>query len=121
MNGDIDVINQMLNSQDYLMLDNYKDGVRLGFEAPEIGFGYSRGFGVSMTGYVYVEGAQLTDELQDEIICKTFEEIKQIIINSNRQELIDDIPLVEDFYNTIAYIGSLSYEEIVSILFDELE
>lgn len=117
LNGETDVLDILstINNQ-YVSLD-YKDGVRLGFQAPELLAGYSRGFGVNMTGYIYWEQAQTNDPLEEEMIGKTFEEIKQIIINSSRQELIADIPKVEKFYYSILYVGSLEYEQLLEALF----
>ncbi len=117
LNGETDVLDILstINNQ-YVSLD-HKDGVRLGFQAPELLAGYSRGFGVNMTGYIYWEQAQTNDPLEEEMIGKTFEEIKQIIINSGRQELIADIPKVEEFYYSILYVGSLEYEQLLEALF----
>lgn len=117
LNGETDVLDILSNiNNQYVSLD-YKDGVRLGFQAPELLAGYSRGFGVNMTGYIYWEQAQTNDPLEEEMIGKTFEEIKQIIINSGRQELIADIPKVEEFYYSILYVGSLDYEQLLEALF----
>ena len=113
-----DVIDKLLNiNSDYVLLD-FKEGVRFGFEAPELQDGYSRGFGVKMTGYIYGQNAQVFDPLQGLMENKSFEEIKQIIIDSGRQELIDDIAMVEEFYYTILYIGSHD-QTLLELLFSD--
>lgn len=117
LNGTIDVLDILSAANNQYVELAYKEGVRFGFGAPALASGYSRGFGVKMTGYIYPEGAQVADPLQELMDGKDFEEIKQIIINSGRQELIDDIPLVEEFYNTILYVGSQEYEMLLEILF----
>lgn len=121
LNGDTDVINTMLDPNKYVELPEYKDGVRLGFTAPEKQEGYTRGFGVSMTGYIYVDGLKYKDEMLDDMVSKTFEEIKQMILDSKREDLINDLPLSEEFYYMIVEVGKLSYEEIVYLLYAEIE
>ncbi|MCK9234915.1 MAG: MBG domain-containing protein [Acholeplasmataceae bacterium] len=118
LNGLEDVYQMVVNDQDDLYVQlYYKDAVRMGFSAPELAEGYTRSFGVNMSGYIYAEGVQVEDELEEEMIGKSFEEIKQIIIDSGRQDLIDDIALVEEFYYGILFIGSLDYETILDFLF----
>ncbi|HHW79980.1 MAG TPA: hypothetical protein GX742_04145, partial [Acholeplasmataceae bacterium] len=120
MNNEIDVLEKLLLSNDQYVSLDYKDGVRFGFTAPELEEGYSRGFGVATTGYVYAQQAQTSDPLLEQMEGKTFEEIKQIIIDSGRQELIDDIPIVEEFYYTILYIGSHDSETLLELLLSSL-
>ncbi|WP_162151129.1 MBG domain-containing protein [Haploplasma modicum] len=116
LNGTIDVKNELLNNQDYIYL-GYKDSVRLGFIMPELNEGYERAFGVSMKGYIYASGANVEDELLDQTIDKSFEEIKDIILNSGRSELIDYVDAVEELYNTLLFVGSLEYEEVLYYMF----
>ncbi len=71
-----------------------------------------------MTGYIYAAGCTVTDELQPLMEGKTFEEIVDIIIASGRQELIDDIEMVSNFYYTITALGSLEYEDLLRELFN---
>ncbi|MFA7367939.1 MAG: InlB B-repeat-containing protein, partial [Bacilli bacterium] len=120
LNGETNVLDILSSISDEYVELGYKEGVRLGFEAPELEFGYSRSYGVNMTGYKYAQGSTITDPLLEQMEDKTFEEIKHIIIDSGRQELIDDIPIVEEFYNTIMYIGSQDYETLLELLFSSL-
>ncbi len=122
LNGMIDVYDLVSDSYDglYASLD-FQDAVRMGFSAPELAEGYTRSFGVNMSGYIYAAGIQVEDELEELMIGKSFEEIKQIIIDSGRTELIADIPMIEEFYYTIVYLGSLELEYILDFLFNQLE
>ncbi len=118
MNGNVDVIDKVMSiNGEYVTLD-YKEDVTFGFAVPALQEGYSRGFGVSMTGYIYAAGCTVTDELQPLMEGKTFEEIVDIIIASGRQELIDDIEMVSNFYYTITALGSLEYEDLLRELFN---
>ena len=119
LNGTIDVRNLLLNNQDYIYL-GYKDSVRLGFIMPELKEGYERAFGVSMKGYIYASGANVEDELLEQTIGKSFEEIKDIILNSGRIELIEYVYAVEELYYTLLYVGSLEYEEVLYNMFSLL-
>ena len=103
--------------ENYVVLHN-KDGVRLGFADVPLASGYSRGFGVSATGFVYVMDAIIDDELRSSMKGKTFEEIKQIILDSGREELIADLPIIEGYYYYIMSFGGLSTEEIILKLYD---
>ena len=118
MNGNVDVIDKVMSiNGEYVTLD-YKEDVTFGFAVLALQEGYSRGFGVSMTGYIYAAGCTVTDELQPLMEGKTFEEIVDIIIASGRQELIDDIEMVSNFYYTITALGSLEYEDLLRELFN---
>ncbi|MFA5693388.1 MAG: InlB B-repeat-containing protein, partial [Acholeplasmataceae bacterium] len=116
LNGSEDVKDLMLNNDEYIYLE-YKEGVRLGFAAPELLDGYERFIGVSMKGYIYALGANVTDELLEETIGKSFEEVKAIILASGREELVAYVDAVEELYYTLVYIGSLDYEEIIYYMF----
>ena len=102
--------------QDYVVLHS-KEGVRLGFGEIPLEEGYSRGFGVSTSGYVYAHNATLHDELEPEMKGKSFEEIKQIILQSNREELIASLPTLEEYYNIVMSSSTLTYEEIIVALY----
>ena len=117
LNSSTDVKNELLNKNEYISL-SYKENIRLGFTAPILQEGYKRGFGVATTGYVYAQNAKTDDELLEQIKEKTFDEIVNIIFNSNRTELINDISKVREFYNNILYIGSKNQEEILELLFN---
>ena len=118
MNGTEDVLS-IVNSinQDYVVL-RYKEGVRFGFADVPLASGYSRGFGVSTSGYVYAHEAILDDELRPLMEGKSFEEIKQIILDSGREELIANLPLLEEYYNIVMYSSTLTYEEIIVALYE---
>jgi len=49
---------------------------------------------------------------------KTFEEIKQIILDSGREELIAYLPQIEAYYNMVMYSPNLTYEEKVAALYE---
>ena len=70
-----------------------------------------------MKGYIYASGANVEDELLEQTIDKSFEEIKDIILNSGRSELIDYVDAVEELYNTLLFVGSLEYEEVLYYMF----
>lgn len=101
LNGTEDVLN-IVNSidQNYMPL-YYKNGIRFEFAYIPLAPGYSRGFGVSESGYNYSHEAQVYDELQPLMEGKTFEEIKQIILDSGREELIAYLPQIEAYYNMV--------------------
>jgi len=120
-NGTIDVLDLVAHHDNaYVELPTYNEGVRIGFNAVDEIAGLTRAYGVKMSGFIYNSHAKVTDPLQPLTEGKTFEEIKQIIIDSGRQELIDDIPLVEEFYYTIMYIGSQDYETLLYLLLDSM-
>jgi len=118
MNGDIDVLDKVISANNQYVELAHKEYVEFAFAAPALQEGYSRGFGVKMTGYIYAEGSTVTDELQPMMEGKTFEEIVDIIIASGRQELIDDIEIVSNFYYVITQIGALEYEDLLRELFN---
>ena len=122
LNDHLDVVNTVANSYDdqYVSLD-YKDTVRFGFSAPTLEQGYTRSIGVQMSGYIYAKGIQITDPLENEMIGKSFDEIKQIILDSGRNELIEDIEMIEEFYYSILFLGSMEKEIILDYLFNQLE
>ena len=119
LNGQIDIINQVLNQNEYVEL-NFKDSLRLGFEMPILEEGYKRGFGVKTTGFVYSEQAPIYDPLVELMEDKTFEEVVQIIIDSNREELIADIPIVSEFYYLVLYFGTLNTFEERAYAFSQI-
>ncbi len=119
LNETDDVKALMLDSNEYIYL-GYKEGVRLGFAAPELLDGYERFIGVSMKGYIYALGANVTDELLEETVGKSFEEMKAIILASDREELVAYVDAVEELYYTLVYVGSLDYEEIIYYMFSLL-
>jgi hypothetical protein len=118
LNGTEDVLN-IVNSidQNYMPL-YYKNGIRFEFAYIPLAPGYSRGFGVSESGYNYSHEAQVYDELQPLMEGKTFEEIKQIILDSGREELIAYLPQIEAYYNMVMYSPNLTYEEKVAALYE---
>ncbi|MBG0763008.1 Ig-like domain-containing protein, partial [Acholeplasma laidlawii] len=120
LNNGLNVYSLVVNDSDnqYVSL-SYKDAVELAFTAPELQEGFTRRFGVEVSGYIYPSETTIYDDLEELMIGKTFEEIKQIIIDSGRQDLIDDIPLVEEFYYTVLHIGSQDLEIILDILFSD--
>jgi hypothetical protein len=118
MNGDIDVLDQVISANNQYVELAHKEYVEFAFAAPALQEGYSRGFGVKMTGYIYAEGCTVTDELQPLMEGKNFDEIVDIIIASGRQELIDDIEIVANFYYTITTLGALDYEDLLRELFN---
>jgi uncharacterized repeat protein (TIGR02543 family) len=118
MNGDVDVLDKVISANgQYVELERH-EYVEFAFNAPVLPEGYQRGFGVKMTGYIYAEGCAVTDELQPLMDGKNFDEIVEIIIASGRQELIDDIEIVANFYYVITQIGALEYEDLVRELFN---
>lgn len=119
LNGSTDILDKMLNNADYIYL-SYKEGVRLGFDSPELLEGYERTIGVSMKGYIYAAGAHVDDELLDESIGLSFEELKDLILSSERPELVEFVDAVEELYYTLVYVGTLDYEEIIYYMFEIL-
>jgi hypothetical protein len=118
MNGDVNVLDKVISANgQYVELERH-EYVEFAFNAPVLPEGYQRGFGVKMTGYIYAEGCAVTDELQPLMEGKNFDEIVEIIIASGRQELIDDIEIVANFYYVITQIGALEYEDLVRELFN---
>jgi len=121
-NYDTDVLALVQNDMDDLYAQlNPQDRVRFGFTAPELASGYTRSYGVKMSGYIYAEGLQLEDELIPLMDGKSFEEIKQIIIDSGRADLIADLPMVEEFYYSIIFLGHMDREIITEYLFNTSE
>ncbi len=118
LNGTEDVLS-IVNSidQNYVSL-YYKEGIRFEFAYIPLAPGYSRGFGVSESGYNYSHEAQVYDELQPLMEGKKFEEIKQIILDSGREELIAYLPQIENYYNMVMYSPYLTYEQKVAALYE---
>ena len=120
LNNEIDIFD-LVNGIDnnYVYLD-YKDSARLGFSSVALAEGYERIIGVGATGYIYIGGAIIEDELLEEAKGMTFEDIVEVILESNRPELIDYIEEVSELYYLLLHLGSLEYEELLYTLLVEI-
>lgn len=107
-----DIVNNLYNEKYVQLKDQEK--VILGFNSIPLLEGYTRSYGAGVKGYIYTHPKAITrDPLTDLMQGKTQEEIIQIILDSGRVELIEDIDLVIDFLDMILYLGSLNEEEIL--------
>jgi predicted house-cleaning noncanonical NTP pyrophosphatase (MazG superfamily) len=118
LNNEVDIMNLVNNiDNDYVYL-NFKDSARLGFGSVTLAEGYERVIGVSATGYIYTSGTTIEHELKEEIENKTFNEIVEIINNSNDEQLTNYVESVTELYYLLLQLGNLEYEEIVYVLFN---
>jgi len=115
LNGTTDVKDLLLYEQGYVYI-KYKESVRLGFISPELAEGYERAFGVSMKGYIYSVQANIEDDLLDQTIGKSFEEIKSIIQTSGREELINYVDAIEELYYILLNVGNMEYEDALDYM-----
>lgn len=119
-NGSTDIYDSVKFEDDQYVYLNYKDTAELGFAAIPLLEGYTRTLGVSATGYIYVEGTTILDDLLEDVKGKDIEDMIDIIVESNRPELILYIDDVVELYYMLIYLGSQDYEDIVEALYNIL-
>lgn len=112
----IDVLDIITISNDeYVKLLAY-EYVMLEYETPELLEGYSRGYGFKMEGYAY-KGLDLKteDDILEQFIGLDFNQILDVVYNSEREDLLEHIEMIAEFAQTLIYMGTLEEEELIEL------
>ena len=104
-----------ISNDQYVKLLAY-EYVMLEYETPELLKGYSRGYGFKMQGYAY-KGLDLKtdDDILEQFIGLDFNQIIDVVYNSNREDLLEHIDMIAEFAQTLIYMGTLEQENLIEL------
>ena len=104
-----------ISNDQYVKLLAY-EYVMLEYETPELLKGYSRGYGFKMEGYAY-KGLDLKteDDILEQFIGLDFNQILDVVYNSEREDLLEHIEMIAEFAQTLINMGTLEEEELIEL------
>lgn len=104
-----------ISNDEYVKLLAY-EYVMLEYNEPELLPGYARGYGFRMQGYAY-KGLDLKtdDDILEQFIGLDFNQIIDVVYNSNREDLLEHIDMIAEFAQTLIYMGTLEQENLIEL------